>query len=77
MRRSSDVRLREQDGAGAVAEEDAGPPIAPVHDLGEGVGADDQRAGDTVSGADSIMLCATFSAKTKPAHTELTSNAGA
>ncbi len=44
MRPSCAGRLRQQDGARAVAEEDARPPVAPVHDLGEGVRADDQGA---------------------------------
>src|SRR6185437_1480625 len=37
------VGLREQHRARAVAEEDAGPAVVPVHDLRERVGADDQR----------------------------------
>ena len=34
----------EHDGAGAVAEEDAGGAVGPVEDAREGLGADDERA---------------------------------
>ena len=50
MRPARLVGLREQHGARAVAEEDAGPAIVPVHDLGEGVGADDQRVAVSLGG---------------------------